>query len=313
MAQIYLEKALAAVKGDKLQEGRILAAQAHSLREQTKLDEALKKYEEAEKAATAIYDLPTIADIYRGQGKAYWRKGDFKNAIEYLDKSLDFLKAADLEVDYGETLIDIGLVNNRIGNNDEAIEYFNRGIEKLEKGGWIHPLARAYNNLGVEYFEKKDYEKAISCWQKCYQLAEKTGNKKGMIVSLGNLSDPYSLRGDLKEALACLRTAKEPVDETHDKMALGGLYHHYGKVYSNANMWKEAFENYDKSISIWRTASTPFELAQVLFRYGNALFISGNKDDSREKLMESKQLFKDCKAEKWLKEVDDLLHSLGTS
>lgn len=313
MAQIYLEKALAAVKGDKLQEGRILAAQAHSLREQTKLDEALKKYEEAEKAATAIYDLPTIADIYRGQGKAYWRKGDFKNAIEYLDKSLDFLKAADLEVDYGETLIDIGLVNNRIGNNDEAIEYFNRGIEKLEKGGWIHPLARAYNNLGVEYFEKKDYEKAIACWQKCYQLAEKTGNKKGMIVSLENLSDPYSLKGDLAQALACLKTAKELVDETHDIMGLPGVYHSYGSVYSNIQSWDKAFEYYEKGLSILKNASTPFELALILYHYGIALSKSGNNKSAVEKLYESRVLFKECKAEKKVKEVDDLLHKLGSS
>jgi tetratricopeptide (TPR) repeat protein len=313
MAQIYLEKALAAVKGDFKQEGRILAAQAHALREQTMLDEALSKYEEAEKVSTAVYDIPTMADVYRGQGMVYWKKGEFEKAIIYMDKSLDYLKAADQDVEYGETLIDIGLVNNRMGHNDEAIGYFNRGIEILEKGGYIHPLARAYNNLGVEYFQKKDYENAIVCWEKCLELAKKTGNKKGIIVSLENLSDPYSLKGELDKALDSLKTAKRLVEDTHDNKGLLVIYHCYGKVFSNANMWKEAFENYEKSIKILRTISTPFELAQVLYKYSNALFQSGNRSEAKNKLIESQGLFRECKAEKWLKEVEDLLHKIDST
>jgi tetratricopeptide (TPR) repeat protein len=313
MAQIYLEKALAAVKGDFKQEGRILAAQAHALREQTLLDDALKKYGDAEKLCTSVYDIPTMADVYRGQGMVYWKKGDFKNAIDYLDKSLDFLKAADLDVDYGETLIDIGLVNNRMGNNEEAMNYFNRGIEILEKGGCIHPLARAYNSLGVEYFQKKDYENAIICWEKCFALAKKTGNKKGMIVSLENLSDPYSIKGDMEKALACLKTAKELVEDTHDKIGMADIFYMYGKIFTNARMWNEAFDNYNRGITILKNTSTPFELARILYQYGNALFISGNSDNAKGQLMESQKLFKDCKAEKWLKEVEDLLQKIEST
>ena len=313
MAQIYLDKGLAAVKGDFKQEGRILVAQAHALREQTMLDESLKKYEEAERASTAVMDIPTMADVFRGQGKVHWKQGDFEKAISYLDKSLVYLKAADQEAEYGETLIDIGLVNNRMGLNEEAINYFHRGIEILEKGKYLHPLARAYNNLGVEYFQKKDYDKAIVCWEKSYEFAKKTNHKRGMVVALENLSDPYSLRGELEKALESLKTAKRLVEDTQDNKALSAIYHCYGKVYSNAKMWKEAFDNYEKSLTILRTVTTPFELGQVLYKYGNALFQSGNQTEAKKKLDESLNLFKECRAEKWMKEVEDLLHKIDSS
>ena len=313
MAQIYLDKALAAVKGDFRQEGRILAAQAHALREQTLLDDALRKYEDAEKVSTAVMDIPTMADVFRGQGKVHWKQGDFEKAISYLDKSLVYLKAADQEAEYGETLIDIGLVNNRMGLNEEAINYFHRGIEILEKGKYLHPLARAYNNLGVEYFQKKDYDKAIVCWEKSYEFAKKTGNKRGMVVALENLSDPYSLRGDLEKALENLKIAKRLVEDTQDKVGLSAIYHMYGKVYSNAKKWDDAFNNYEKGISILRNAPTPFELALIIYRYCSALYESGRIEDARNRLTESYELFKGCKAEKWVKEVEDLLHKIDAS
>ena len=313
MAQIYLDKGLAAVKGDSKQEGRILAAQAHALREQTMLDEALRKYEEAEKMSTQVMDIPTMADVYRGQGKVYWKKGEFENAISHMDKSLDYLKAADQDAEYGETLIDIGLVNNRMGKNEDAINYFQRGIEILEKGGYIHPLARAYNNLGVEYFQKKDYDNAITCWEKSYEFAKRTGNKRGMVVALENLSDPYSLKGEVDKALESLKIAKRMVEDTHDKIGLAAIHHMYGRVYSNAKKWEDAFANYEKGIAILRTTSTPFELALIIYRYCSALYESGKVDEAKKRIAESHELFRNCKAEKWLKEVEDLLHRIDSA
>jgi DNA-binding MarR family transcriptional regulator len=76
IAQIHLEKALAAVRGDAFQEGALLMAQANALREQGLMEEALSKFFEAEKAAKSVYDLPTMAGVYRGIGKIHWRMGD---------------------------------------------------------------------------------------------------------------------------------------------------------------------------------------------------------------------------------------------
>jgi tetratricopeptide (TPR) repeat protein len=200
-----------------------------------------------------------------------------------------------------------------MGKNEEAMGYFHRGIDILEKGGYVHPLARAYNNLGVEYFLKHDYENAIFCWEKCYEFAKKTGNKKGMIMSLGNLSDPYSLKGELDKALSCVKKAKELVEDTHDKIALGDIYHFYGKIYSNMKMWKEAFENYKKSIMIYQNASVPYEFANVLLHYGFALYENNNNCEAIDILIKSLALFKECKAERKVKEVEDLLHKVETT
>jgi len=312
MAQLYLEKAFIIVKGDTAEEGRILAAQAHALREQVNLEGALEKYRLAERRAVTIQDFPTLAEVYRGIGKTYWKKGDFRKALEYHEKSLDYLKAAEMDAEYGETFIDIGLVYSRTGDREKSLEYYKRAIEKLEKGKYLHPLARAYNNLGVQYFDQNDYRDAIECWEKTLMLAERTENKSLLMSALVNLSDPYSKMGNLDKALDCLDKAKKIMEDVSDKMRLSEVYHNYGVAYSNAKIWKNAYENFEKCLMIKIDSPVPYERAMTLLEYGRALMKNGDSERAREKLTEAVGLFKKCKAEERLKEVEDLLQELGS-
>jgi len=313
MAQLYLERALAMVKGDTLEEGRMLAAQAHALREQVRLDEALEKYRIAESRATQVVDFPTMAEIFRGIGKTYWRKGDFIHALEYHEKSLDYLKAAEMDADYGETFVEIGLVYSRMGDHEKAMDYYKKGIEKLEKGKYLHPLARAYNNLGVQYFDRNDYRMAIECWEKCLMLAERTGNKRIIFSALINLSDPYSKMGNFDKALECLEKAKQMSEDLNDRIGLGAAYTEYGITYSSMRLWEKAFENFRKSLTIRTSAEMPYERAMTFLEYGKSMAMSGDVSRARGIFNDALAMFNKCKAEKRVKEVEDLLRTLDAS
>ncbi|MEM2870244.1 MAG: tetratricopeptide repeat protein [Thermoplasmata archaeon] len=311
MAQIYLDRALANVKGNPPEEGRILAAMAHALREQAAYDRALKKYFLAEKRALKLYDIPTLGEIYRGIGKVYWRKGEFKEALTYLKKSLDFLKAENMEAERGETYIDLGLVYNCLGKYEEAIDYYYRAIELFKARKWIHPMARAYNSLGIQYLDLKDYDNAIKAWTRCYLLSKKTQNKKGMIVSLMNLSDPYSIKGDFNKALRCIQKAMKIAEDTGDQLSIAGGFSNFGQVYARMKDWEKSFSYFEKSLTILRKYSIPYEIAMKLFYYGEALKNSGELDKANAILMEALHLFQQCKARKRVEEVKDLLRDIA--
>jgi len=231
IAQIHLDKALAAVKGDELQEGMLLMAQANALREQGQMEDALEKFFAAEKAAKAVYDLPTLAGVYRGIGKIHWRMGDLDRAMEFLKKSLDYLKAADMGAEHGETLVDMGVVESRLGNREKAIEYYNRAIEELKQGSWLDPLARAYNNLGVEHFLNQNLKEAIRVWEKAIEIHKEVGNKRGLIFTLSNISTPYSQIKQCNRALRCLDSAMKVANETDDDVAKALVLYNYGLVW----------------------------------------------------------------------------------
>ena len=77
-------------------------------------------------------DHPDTAGSYNNIGKAYYSKGDYNRALEYLTKALD--------------------IYERILSCD-------------------HPLAATfYNNIGGVYREQGDYDKALECYEKAYAI-----------------------------------------------------------------------------------------------------------------------------------------------
>lgn len=309
-AQLHLERALAMAKGNTQEEGRILAAIAHALREQASYDRSLAKYLAAERAALKVYDIPTLAEIYRGTGKVHWRKGAFKEAVRYMKKSLDFLKASEMEMERGETFIDLGLVYNCIGKYEEAIDHYNRAIELFKKRKWIHPMARAYNNLAVQYLDLRDYDNAIKAWMKCYYISRKTNNKKGLLTSLTNISDPLSRQGKFNKALKYLKEAVDIAHDTGDNFGLIGVYSNYGQVYAKMREWNQSYEYFEKSINLIKKLNMPYDFAIILFHYGESLKMGGQWNKARATLMEALRLFRKCKARKRVEEVRDLLRDI---
>jgi len=313
IAQIHLEKALSAVKGDAFQEGALLMAQANALREQGQMEEALAKFFDAEKAAKSVYDLPTMAGVYRGIGKIHWRMGDLEQAMDFLKKSLDYLKAAEMGAEHGETLIDMGVVQSRLGNRDKAIEYYNRAIEELKKGSWLYPLARAYNNIGVEYLLNKDLKEAIRVWEKTIELYKEVGNKRGLIYALANVSNPYSQNKHYNRAIKCLDNAINIVNETDDNIARALVLYNYGMVYAKMKKWPVSFQKFEESLEIYGKSENNYDHAITLFQYGKALADSGAAEKALVRLNESLKLFTKCESKDWVKEVKDLLHQLEST
>ncbi len=313
IAQIHLEKALAAVKGDAFQEGALLMAQANVLREQGAMEEALSKFFEAEKAAKSVYDLPTMAGVYRGIGKIYWRTGELDRAMDFLKKGLDYMKAADMGAEHGETLIDMGVVESRLGNPEKAIEYYNRAIEELKRGGWLYPLGRAYNNLGVEHLMTSNLKEAIRVWEKAIEIYREVGNKNGLIYSLANISNPYSQIKQCNRAIKCLNTAMGIVNETDDDVMRALVFLNYGIVYGRMKRWDKAKKAFDAGLAIHRKLDNKQDHAITLFEYGKVLKDAGDSTGAIRHFEESLTLFTKCDAKKWVKEVNDLLHELDST
>ena len=313
IAQIHLEKALSAVKGDAFQEGALLMAQANALREQGAMEEAISKFFEAEKAAKSVYDLPTMAGVYRGIGKIHWRMGDLDRAMDFLKKSLDYLKAAEMGAEHGETLIDMGIVQSRLGNSEAAIEYYTRAIEELKKGSWLYPLGRAYNNLGVEHLVMGNLKDAIRVWEKTIEIYKEVGNKRGLIYALANISDAYSQIKQCNRAIKCLDMAMSIVNETDDDVARALVFSNYGMVYGKLGKWDKAIRSFDSSLTIHKKFDNKLDHAITQFEYGKVLNGRGDKTSAIGQLEESLRLFTKCDAKKWVKEVKDLLHELEST
>jgi tetratricopeptide (TPR) repeat protein len=140
---------------------------------------------------------PELGYAYFNRGQVYTLTGNYSGAID------DFLVA--LKYDQSKTLGYYGLclANSSQKNYDEAIKNCNKFLEL--SGGYlsnvIDPrqknvfLAMSYNNRGVSYLGKKDYELAISDFSQTIELSPE------FAIAYFNRGHAYLLSGKNQQAL----------------------------------------------------------------------------------------------------------------
>ncbi len=136
-------------------------------------------------------------DLWNYLGVAYWRKGDFDQALEAFDRSLS------LDHNYSIAFNNLGsvylskfLAKKDRSDLDRAVRNFEEAI-RLDPG-----YASAYNGLGAAFSQAGDIEGAIRSWEKAVEINPELG------FSLYNLGLSYLRRGDKTRALEYLNRYK---------------------------------------------------------------------------------------------------------
>jgi arylsulfatase A-like enzyme/Flp pilus assembly protein TadD len=140
---------------------------------------------------------------YNFMGVAYYKKGDFRSAMEY------YRKALDLDNNYASVFNNIGsiyLVIYMKRKDDQAyrlaLQNFNRALE-------IDPrLFAAYNGRGAAYKFKNRVNKAIADWKKTIEI------NPGFVDAYFNLAVTYLQTGDKVSALNYLQQCKQKFETT---------------------------------------------------------------------------------------------------
>jgi len=168
----------------------------------------LYDYEEADKNLEKAYsekDNSIVREnnkkIFRARGIMAYEQEDYEKALEYFEKALDISELEGLDPDIRKYL---GAVCLKLGRYDEAVECFNKVIEKKRSDASAYASrAAAYTALGDLKSAAEDYDNAIafdgsnfSYYIGKYNMYKLTGNDA---EAEKVLTATYSLKTKTKE------------------------------------------------------------------------------------------------------------------
>ena len=116
-----------------------------------------------------------------------------------------------------QTFNNLGLVYKSKGEWERAIEFYQKDLEISEKLGDRHGMAQTFNNLGLVYQSKGEWDRAIEFYQKSLELKEKLGDRHGMALTWGNLGHVLFEKGETKEAIRLVALAVMVLHQIGDK------------------------------------------------------------------------------------------------
>ncbi|UCE37635.1 MAG: tetratricopeptide repeat protein [Thermoplasmata archaeon] len=190
-----------------------------------------------------------IAEIKVKIGRICQKKGEYDDSIRISTEALDLVKGDECKEE-AEALAAIGNVYQFKGENDRALEYFNKSLMIREKIGDQKGIARIFNGFGILHADKGEYDNALKEFEKSLEIKKKIGDIREIAKSFNNIGLMYNLTGDLDRALGYFERGLKMLKKIGDLRLIGVTLNSIGEMHLIKEQYDEAIKNYEKSMEI---------------------------------------------------------------
>lgn len=141
-------------------------------------------------------NIPPLINL----GEYFVRHGEHKQAINCFHNAIGFAIEQNKEGDLAFAYKSMGEAYNALEQNDRAIEYFEKSLQKLETLDEEHSKALTYIGLSTSYLNKNNFELALEHSFKALKIAEVLDDSEIFWFCYSTLSNIYELTNDYKNA-----------------------------------------------------------------------------------------------------------------
>jgi len=222
----------------------------------------LTSFHEATKCGNDALSLAESTKNNSGKVKALHALGKL-HIDDFPDQALEyFLKTLPLAYHYDEKmvpkiLLNIGVVYNRKGNYNEALNYYFQTIEIAEKRSDIKITMGSLNNIGIIYEKWGLHKKAIENYKKAIDLIkyslDTVESRQHLLLKaslLNNIGVSNYKLGDYDEALGYYFQSLEVKKILGGQNEIALAFNNIGTVYSDKRDLEKTLEYYSKALSL---------------------------------------------------------------
>lgn len=231
------------------------------------------------------------AEALRVKGLAFFRLGQSRQAIEFLEHSLNLYIGLNDKYSMPILLMETGMVYNAVGNYSEAGNAYEKALQIWRKDGNLSWQANLLNNLGVLRHFQGEYEKAATAFEEglvCAQRSGYTRMEASIVIGLGDL---YTELEDFNVAQLNYQNAHEIVRGMNDRFLIFYLILAKVNLLLLQKKAKEARQLIiDQSVTIQSGASL-YEKGMLNLSYGRLSLLEENPNKAILELEEAEHCF----------------------
>jgi len=223
--------------------------------------------------------LPTVAQSTQSrkdeaeqlnqQGTQQYRHGEYRKALESIQKALGIYKEIGDRSGEGNTLNNIGFIYDSLGQYSKALEFYQQALAIRKQIGDHSSLLETLRRTGNIYFRLNQISKWIELNQKALELSRKIGDRRSEVDALVDLGMSYhrsaafggSERSKLlstslnyyQHALEIYRKIEDKAAE--DRVTEGRILYLTGGVYDSMGFPQQGLKLYQQALKIAREAN----------------------------------------------------------
>jgi two-component sensor histidine kinase/Tfp pilus assembly protein PilF len=192
----------------------------------------------------------THSTVLSNLGVLYKVKGDYVQALDYYQKSLEIRKRTGSKHGVGICYLNIGNIYTDNKNDQLALSYYLKAEELFEEIDNFYGLASVLNNVALIYQRQKNFELAKDYFNRALDISAELNDRKRAAIAYGNLGALYKEFNDCDKALDYYSLALIIRKEIEDKLGIAYCYQHIAECYVVLNKDAEALSYFEKAMAI---------------------------------------------------------------
>jgi serine phosphatase RsbU (regulator of sigma subunit) len=198
---------------------------------------------------------------------------DIEQSLAYATKALESAEKIKFEKGIGNSLTQLGNIEQIKSNNSKAEEYNLKALSILSKINDFPGIAICYNNLGIIAHNTNNYTSAIDYYFKSLNINRKIGRKSGEATSLFCIGTVYENQSKYDSALNYYLSAQvisEGISDTrlmaYGNTSLANVYFMMGNYAKSLEYNEEAVRLYEKTGNYYGLVKVYLSLGQIAAR-----------------------------------------------
>ena len=202
-----------------------------------------------------------ISTLYYYQGRINRKKGEFKEAVEILNKTLLITEQLGTPYENAIILNELGIINGMKGDYSSSLEFFKQSLQLFDNLGNSASIVKLLNNIGQILWQQGNLDQALGYYLRGQELSEKLGQMKLSTVLLLNIGLIIEGRGDLDSAIDYFQKSLKNFEELKCLDEIAICLNNLGRVQQVKGELDSALKYYEKSLAILEELDNKREIA----------------------------------------------------
>ena len=248
---------------------------------------SIEKYHEAMELYRKAGARSKEAETLNNIGLVYQSLGETRKALEKYNEALPIRRAVGDRNGEAATLHNIGLLYWSLGETRKALEKYNEALPLFRDAGDRNGEAATLNNIGVVYWSLGETREALEKYNEALPIRRAIGDRSGEAATLSNIGLVYYSLGDMRKALEKLNETLPPLREVGDRTMEARTLSNIGEVYRSRGEERKALEKFNEALPILQAVGDRRGEAATLHHIGEVYRSRGETREALEKYNEA--------------------------
>ncbi|MCC6410043.1 MAG: tetratricopeptide repeat protein [Saprospiraceae bacterium] len=199
-----------------------------------------------------------------------------------LSRKLQFAKGIDLFLFYKASSLDI------MGKSNEAIPYFEEGLQWAQKQGDKKAVANYDVNIGAAYYGIGNLDKALQHYLSAYGIYKELDMQKNLSKVLNNIGIIYRTQGKTERAEAIYKESLGIKEALKDTLGMAASYQNLAALLSSTKREVEMTNYLHNALDIYQKLGRNTDAAGCYSLLGQIHFNFGRISEAKAALLKAK-------------------------